>query len=249
MIICLFSCLYIAIVCVFERKPPALKDNAYIVIFVSFKMIKVNEIYYSIQGESTKAGLPCVFIRLTYCNLRCSYCDTEYAFHEGYDADIAQIIDEVKKYDCKLVELTGGEPLFQKESIELMHRLCNEGFEVMLETGGSLSIKDVDKRVKVILDFKCPSSGMTKKNLYENADLLKPEDEVKFVIGSREDYDWSKEIINKYELHNKCEVLFSAVFGKITPETIVNWILEDNLKVRFQLQMHKFIWEPMKRGV
>lgn len=212
-------------------------------------MLKVNEIYYSIQGESTKAGLPCVFIRLTYCNLRCSYCDTEYAFYEGKDYEIEEIIEEVKKFKCKLVELTGGEPLVQKEALPLMQQLCSEGYEVLLETSGSLPIKDIDKRVKIILDFKCPSSKMVKKNMYENAEFLKPIDEVKFVIGTREDFDWSKEIIAKYELDKKCEILFSTVFGSLSAETIVNWILEENINVRFQLQMHKIIWEPMKRGV
>lgn len=212
-------------------------------------MLKVNEIYYSVQGESTKAGLPCVFIRLTYCNLRCTYCDTEYAFYEGIEMELSEIIGRVKEYGCNLVELTGGEPLVQKESLELMKQLCDEGFEVMLETSGSLSVKDVDKRVKVILDFKCPSSGMVKKNFYENAGYLKPADEVKFVIGSREDFEWAKEMIARYELTKKCEVLFSIVFGNLAAEELVNWILEDKLNVRFQLQMHKVIWEPMKRGV
>lgn len=212
-------------------------------------MLKINEIYHSIQGESTKAGLPCVFIRLTYCNLRCSYCDTEYAFYEGYDKSVEGVIEEVKKYNCNLVEVTGGEPLVQEESIELMKRLCDEGFEVMLETGGSLPIENVDKRVSVILDLKCPSSGMLKKNLYENIKHLKPIDEVKFVIGTREDYEWSKEQIEKYGLNKKCPVLFSVVFGELEPVTLVNWILEDKLNVRYQLQMHKFIWQPDTKGV
>ena len=212
-------------------------------------MLKINEIYYSIQGESTKAGLPCVFIRLTYCNLRCSYCDTEYAFYEGYDESIDSVIEEVKKYNCKLVELTGGEPLVQKESIDLMKSLADEGFEVMLETGGSLPIDDVDKRVKIILDLKCPSSKMMKKNRYENIDHLKEFDEVKFVIGTREDYEWSKQKIQEYKLNEKCTVLFSVVFGELEPLTLVNWILEDKLDVRYQLQMHKFIWEPDTKGV
>lgn len=213
-------------------------------------MLKINEIYYSVQGESTFAGRPCVFIRLTYCNLRCSYCDTEYAFYEGYDKSIDSVLEEIKKYNCNLVEVTGGEPLVQKESLELMKRLAEEGYDVLLETGGSLPIKDIDKRVRIILDLKCPSSKMMKKNLYENIDHLKPVDEVKFVIGTREDYEWTKEIINKYELSNKCEILFSVVFGKLEPVQLVNWIIEDNLNfVRFQLQMHKFIWEPDKKGV
>lgn len=212
-------------------------------------MLKVNEIYFSIQGESSKAGLPCVFVRLTYCNLRCSYCDTEYAFYEGADKSIDEIVNEVKKYDCKLIEITGGEPLFQKECWELMERLCSEGFEVMLETGGSLPIKEIDKRVMIIMDIKCPSSKMMKKNLYENIDYIKPSDEIKFVIGTREDYEWSKEMISKYDLANKCAVLFSVVFGELEPVTLVNWILEDKLKVRYQLQMHKIIWHPETKGV
>lgn len=213
-------------------------------------MLKINEIYFSIQGESSKAGLPCVFVRLTYCNLRCTYCDTEYAFYEGKDLSVNDIISEVKKYRCKLVEITGGEPLVQMdECLELMKVLCDAGFEVMIETGGSLPIKDIDKRVMVIMDLKCPSSGMEKKNLYENVNYLKPTDEVKFVIGSREDYEWSKEQIKHYCLNDKCEVLFSVVFGKLEPVTLVNWIIEDKLDVRYQLQMHKYIWHPETKGV
>ncbi len=153
-------------------------------------MLKINEIYKSIQGESTSAGKPCVFVRLTYCNLRCTYCDTEYAFYDGKDMSVQQVIDEVGKYNCKLVEVTGGEPLVQMdECLELMNKLCDLGYEVMIETGGSLSIKEVDQRVKIIMDLKCPSSGMEKKNLYENIQYLKPTDELKFVIGNREDYE------------------------------------------------------------
>ena len=212
-------------------------------------MIKVNEIYFSIQGESSKAGLPCVFVRLTYCNLRCSYCDTEYAFFEGKYLSIEEIVSEVKKYNCNLVEITGGEPLVQNESLLLMKSLADDGFEVMIETGGSLPIKEIDPRVMVIMDLKCPSSGMLKKNLYENIDCLKPTDEVKFVLGSKEDYDWAKQTIGNYRLTEKSAVLFSVVFGKLEPVKVVNWILEDNLSVRFQLQMHKFIWEPAAKGV
>jgi 7-carboxy-7-deazaguanine synthase len=212
-------------------------------------MIKINEIYKSIQGESSKAGLPCVFVRLTYCNLRCTYCDSEYAFYDGKEMSITQIIDEVKKYNCKLVEITGGEPLFQNESIDLMKQLCDEGFDVMLETSGSLSIKDIDARVKIIMDLKCPSSKMMKKNLFENIEFLKPTDEIKFVIGNREDYDWSKKIISDYRLNEKCEILFSVVFEQLKPVTLVEWILEDNLNVRYQLQMHKYIWNPKQKGV
>ncbi|MBK7978746.1 MAG: radical SAM protein [Ignavibacteriae bacterium] len=212
-------------------------------------MIKINEIFYSIQGESSYAGLPCIFVRLTYCNIRCSYCDTEYAFYEGKDFTVEQIFSEIEKYKCKLVEITGGEPLFQKESLTLMEMLCDKNYEVMLETGGSLSIENVDKRVKIILDFKCPSSKMEKKNYYENVNFLKPIDEVKFVIGDYQDFLWSKNLIEKFELKKKCEILFSPVFGKIEYKQLVEWILNENLNVRFQIQQHKHIWEPNKRGV
>ncbi len=213
-------------------------------------MLKINEIYHSIQGESTSAGKPCVFVRLTYCNLRCTYCDTEYAFYEGKEMSVQQVIDEVEKYNCKLIEVTGGEPLVQMdECLDLMNKLCDLGYEVMIETGGSLSIKDIDTRVKIIMDLKCPSSEMEKKNLYENVQYLKPIDELKFVIGNREDYEWTKTILDKYNLPGKCEILFSVVFGELEPVQLVNWILEDKLDVRFQLQMHKHIWHPETKGV
>ena len=213
-------------------------------------MLKINEIYHSIQGESTSAGRPCVFVRLTYCNLRCTYCDTEYAFYDGKDFSVEQVIDAIEKYNCKLVEVTGGEPLVQiDECLELMKRLCDLGYEVMIETGGSLQIKDIDHRVKIIMDLKCPSSGMEKKNLYENINYLHAKDELKFVIGGREDYEWSVDIIKKYNIQRKCIILFSVVFGKLEPVELVNWIIEDKLDVRFQLQMHKYIWHPQTKGV
>lgn len=212
-------------------------------------MIKVNEIFFSIQGESSRAGLPCVFVRLTYCNLRCSYCDTGYAFYEGSDFSIDEIVDRVKSYNCNLVEITGGEPLMQNECLDLMKILCDSGFDVMLETGGSLPINSIDPRVMIIMDFKCPSSGMMKKNLFANIKFLKNNDEVKFVIGNREDYEWSKKIISTYELDRKCAILFSVVFGALEPVKLVNWILEEKLDVRFQLQMHKIIWHPETKGV
>ena len=161
-----------------------------------------------------------------------------------------QIIDEVEKYNCKLVEVTGGEPLVQMdECLELMKRVCELGYEVLIETGGSLPIKDIDHRVKIIMDLKCPSSGMEKKNLYDNIQCLKQTDELKFVIGNREDFDWSVDVLKKYNLKGKCEILFSVVFGKLEPVELVNWILEDKLDVRFQLQMHKYIWHPETKGV
>lgn len=212
-------------------------------------MLKINEIYESIQGESTLAGLPCTFIRLTYCNLRCAYCDTEYAFYEGKDMEFDEILARVKELGNNLVELTGGEPLVQKESLPLMKQLCDLGYAVMLETGGSLPIQDIDPRVKIIMDLKCPSSRMMKKNLYSNLEHIKPTDEIKFVIGSDEDYEWCKEQIEKYDLQNKCILLFSTVFTQYDPKRIVALILKDKLNVRFQLQMHKFIWKPEERGV
>ena len=211
--------------------------------------LKINEIYYSIQGESTHAGRPCVFIRLTYCNLRCTYCDTEYAFYEGKDMEITHIMNEIKQWDCNLVEVTGGEPLFQDKCINLLNELVNSNYEVMLETGGSLSISDVPKKVIKIVDFKCPSSAMEKKNLWSIVDDLQPHDEVKFVIGNREDFDWAKDRITEYSLDKICTLLFSPTFEKIDPPLMVEWILAENLPVRMQMQMHKMIWSPDKQGV
>ncbi|MDX2128566.1 MAG: radical SAM protein [Chloroherpetonaceae bacterium] len=212
-------------------------------------MLKINEIFYSIQGESSKMGLPCVFIRLTECNLRCTYCDTEYAFYEGVDRQIDDIINEVRSYSCRLVEVTGGEPLLQEEVYELMKQLCDENFEVMLETSGNMNVERVDPRVKKIIDMKSPSSGMLKHNDYKNLEIASINDEVKFVIGSRLDYDWAKKVIESYQLTDRLTVLMSVVFGELTPQTLAEWILEDKLKVRFQLQMHKFIWSPETKGV
>ena len=211
--------------------------------------LKVNEIYYSIQGESTHVGRPCIFIRLTYCNLRCIYCDTEYAFYEGKDIEIPEIMAKIKQWNCNLVEVTGGEPLFQDECIDLLNELTNQNYEVLLETGGSLSISDVPIEIIKIVDFKCPSSGMEKKNLWSIVNDLQPHDEVKFVIGDREDFDWAKEMLNKYSLNEKCSILFSPTFGKIDPSLIVEWILEGDIPVRMQLQMHKQIWESEVKGV
>ena len=211
--------------------------------------LKVNEIYYSIQGESTHVGRPCIFIRLTYCNLRCTYCDTEYAFYEGKDIEIPEIMAEIKQWNCNLVEVTGGEPLFQDECIDLLNELTNQNYEVLLETGGSLSISDVPTEIVRIVDFKCPSSGMKKKNLWSIVNDLQPHDEVKFVIGDREDFDWAIDMLNKYSLNEKCAILFSPIFGQIPPSLIVKWILDNNLPVRMQLQMHKHIWESEGKGV
>ena len=162
---------------------------------------------------------------------------------------ISDILHEIKKYKCKLVEITGGEPLIQEESLDLMKELCELEYEVMLETGGSLSIENIDHRVKVIMDFKCPSSGMVRKNDYENINFLKHTDEVKFVVGTKEDYQWSKNLINEFGLDKKCRILFSTVFDKLDNKELAEWILQDNLNARFQIQLHKYIWEPDKKGV
>tara|TARA_B100001996_G_scaffold97636_1_gene73098 strand:+ start:298 stop:939 length:642 start_codon:yes stop_codon:yes gene_type:complete len=211
--------------------------------------LKINEIYYSIQGESSYSGLPCVFIRLTYCNLRCSYCDTEYAFYEGKDISIKEIIRKVNSYKCNLVEITGGEPLLQKNCIELINQLEKNNKKVLIETGGSLPIKNISKNTHIILDLKCPSSNMESKNLWDNLDYIKKTDEIKFVIGNKADYDWVKKIIKKHNLEKKCLLLISPVHDKIDKEKIINWILKDNLKIRFQIQLHKEIWDKDKKGV
>ncbi|MCK6542131.1 radical SAM protein [bacterium] len=217
--------------------------------------LKVNEIFYSIQGESTHAGKPCVFVRLTYCNLRCTYCDTEYAFYSGRDMTVEDAIQTIQSYNCKTVEVTGGEPLLQERVYDLMMRLCDMGFEVLIETGGSLNVEKIDPRVLKIVDMKCPSSGMQEKNYYPNLNKLLPTDELKFVIGDRNDYEWAKALIAQYP-HTKQinSILFSPVFGTIEPVSMVNWMLEDKLQtiapnIRFQIQLHKVIWSPETRGV
>ncbi|MGB8353147.1 MAG: radical SAM protein [Chthoniobacteraceae bacterium] len=212
--------------------------------------LTVNEIYTSIQGESSWAGLRCVFVRLTACDLRCTYCDTEYAFYEGKKRGLQEVIDEVLAIDCPMVEITGGEPLLQKNVLPLMTALCDAGRTVLIETSGAHDISKIDARVHRIMDLKTPGSGECARNLYSNIEYLTQRDEVKFVIGSREDYEWSREQVEKFSLCTRCRtVLFSPIFGRIQPVEIVDWILEDKLEVRFQLQMHKFIWEPMERGV
>jgi 7-carboxy-7-deazaguanine synthase len=214
------------------------------------KTLTINEIYQSIQGESTWAGRPCVFVRLTFCDLRCNYCDTEYAFYEGSKQNLDEILHTVAKYSCPLVEITGGEPLLQKNVLPLMSMLCDSGYTVLLETSGAHDISKVDPRVHRIMDLKTPGSGEVEKNLWSNVDHLNAGDEVKFVMGSREDYEWSREIVQRHQLSSRCQaVLFSPIFGRIDPHEIVEWILADKLNVRFQLQMHKFIWKPTQRGV
>jgi 7-carboxy-7-deazaguanine synthase len=214
------------------------------------KTLTVNEIYHSIQGESTWAGEPCVFVRLTFCDLRCSYCDSEDAFYEGTKRTLQEIVDAVAAFQCPLVEITGGEPLLQKNVLPLMTMLADAGHTVLLETSGAHDISAVDSRVHRIMDLKTPGSGESARNLFSNIEHLTPRDEVKFVIGSREDYEWSRKQVMRHTLAKRCRaVLFSPIFGRIDPREIVEWILADKLPVRFQLQMHKFIWMPTQRGV
>ncbi|MCH2606201.1 MAG: radical SAM protein [Nitrospinales bacterium] len=212
-------------------------------------MIKINEIYLSVQGESTHTGLPCIFIRLTGCNLRCSWCDTAYAFHEGKNMSIDEILQKVENFGIHLVEITGGEPLMQDNVYTLMRRLIEKGYKVMLETGGSISLERVPKDVIKIMDLKCPGSGEQEKNNLDNLKLLAPHDEVKFVILDKKDYEWSRDIIKKYKINETAHILLSPVFDKLELKEMVKWILEDRLPVRLQTQLHKIIWDKNTIGV
>jgi 7-carboxy-7-deazaguanine synthase len=209
----------------------------------------VNEIFHSIQGESTHAGRPCAFVRLTGCNLRCGWCDTAYAFHDGQPMSLDEVLDRVQAYDCRLVEVTGGEPLLQPAVVPLMKRMLVEGYEVLLETGGSLSIAEVPPGVKRIVDIKCPGSGEAEKNLWANLSHLRDGDELKFVLAGREDYLWAREQINRRGLERLVPILFSPVHETLDPAEMVRWILEDRLDVRAQVQLHKVLWPAATRGV
>ncbi len=209
----------------------------------------VHEIYASVQGESTYAGLPCTFVRTSACNLRCRYCDTPHAFVEGGAMTLDAVLDRVDALGIKLVELTGGEPLLQQASFTLMTRLCDAGYTVLLETSGSVDIRDVDPRVRRIVDFKSPYSGEEEHNLYDLVAALRPHDEVKLVLADRADYEWARALVRERSIDRMCAVLMGCVFGKLDPRDLVAWILEDKLPVRMQIQMHKVIWDPAKRGV
>ena len=213
--------------------------------------LKVNEIFYSIQGESTYAGQPCVFVRLTGCNLRCSYCDTQYAYEEGRIMEVNHIFEQVDPHQCRLVEITGGEPLVQEETPVLIESLLNDGYEVLLETNGSMDINRVNEHCVKIVDIKCPSSGMMGKNDLDNLDKLTAKDELKFVLGTREDYEYAKKILGHKKLNPERinSVNFSTTFGKLKTKTLAEWILEDHLDVRLHLQLHKYIWDSEARGV
>ena len=209
----------------------------------------IHEIFASIQGESTYAGLPCTFVRTTGCNLRCTYCDTPHAFTQGEPRSLDSIVAEVQRLGVGLVEITGGEPLLQANCAPLMRRLCDAGFKVLVETSGSVYVGHLDCRVVKILDLKTPSSGELQANVMANLEVLQAQDEVKFVLGSRADYDWAKQVIQAHALTERCTVLMGPVFEALTPRHLAEWILQDKLPVRMQLQLHKFIWDPNARGV
>jgi 7-carboxy-7-deazaguanine synthase len=212
--------------------------------------LRINEIFFSIQGESTWAGCPCVFVRLTGCNLRCHWCDTEYAFYEGHHRTVEDIVECVRGYGCNLVEVTGGEPLLQKGVHSLFRLLLHSGFTVMVETSGERDLRLVEPSVIKIMDLKCPSSGECARNRMTNLQYLSARDEVKFVIADRGEFEWASAIINQYRLPQQVgAVLMSPVFGALSPADLASWILSERLPVRMQLQMHKHIWPPNTRGV
>jgi 7-carboxy-7-deazaguanine synthase len=213
-------------------------------------MLTVNEIFHSIQGESTHAGRPCVFVRLTACDLRCSWCDTPYAFHEGQKMSVDDVLGRVRDFGCDVVEITGGEPLLQPEVYPLMQRLLDDGRTVMLETGGHISVERVPERVIRVIDVKCPGSGEADRNHWPNLDRLRPTDEVKFVIKDRTDYEYARGVVAAHQLVGHCAaVLFSPVHGVLDAKHLAAWVLEDRLPVRVQVQVHKFIWDAGTRGV
>ena len=212
-------------------------------------MITVNEIFYSVQGESSYAGRPCVFVRLTACDLRCSWCDTPYAFHEGRKMSVDEVVAAVATHGCPLVEITGGEPLLQEDVYELMERLLADGCTVMLETGGHRPIDQVPAPVIKVVDVKCPGSGESDKNHWPNLDTLAAHDEVKFVIADRADYEFARDVVGGKLKGRSNPILFSPVHGTLDPKQLSEWVLADRLPVQVQLQLHKFIWHPSTRGV
>jgi 7-carboxy-7-deazaguanine synthase len=213
-------------------------------------MLTVTEVFHSIQGESSYAGLPCVFVRLTGCDLRCSWCDTAYAFHEGRKREVAEVLADVAAYRCRLVEVTGGEPLLQADVYLLLQRLLDAGYQVLIETGGHVPVDLVPEGVVRVMDVKCPGSGEAAKMRWDNLARLGSRDEVKFVIGDRADYDYAKTVVERDDLPSRVgTVLFSPVHGQLPPADLAAWVLADRLPVRVQLQVHKYIWEPATRGV
>ena len=211
--------------------------------------LKVNEIFLSIQGEGTRAGTPCVMIRLTGCNLRCSWCDTQYAWDQGRQMSIDQVLARVEELACRLVAVTGGEPLLQPATPELLRRLCEAGHITLLETNGSLDVSPVDRRVVKIVDFKCPASGYQENNRWENLEQLTQDDEVKFVIADREDYDFARQAVATRNITELCAVILAPVHGRLNPADLAEWILADGLDVRLSVQLHRIIWPDRDRGV
>jgi 7-carboxy-7-deazaguanine synthase len=210
--------------------------------------MRITEIFFSVQGESTHAGRPCVFVRLTGCNLRCVWCDSEYTFTGGERMSLEDVLAKVRSYGCRLVEITGGEPLAQAESFELIRRLCEEEFEVLIETSGSIDISPVDPRAKIILDLKCPGSGEESKNRWENLEILRPQDEIKFVVADRSDYEWVRRVIDERDLGRRT-ILLSPVWGRMPLQPLAEWMLADRLPARLQTQLHKHIWGADVHGV
>ncbi len=219
---------------------PSTSDNS--PIPAADRELRVSEIFYSLQGESRTVGLPTVFIRLTGCPLRCGYCDTSYAFSGGERLTLSEILKQVAAYDARYVTVTGGEPLAQRDCWLLLKLLCDAGYNTSIETSGAVDIRQVDRRVSTVMDIKTPGSGEVERNLYENLDLLKRKDQVKFVITDRADYEWSRQFIADNELPGKLEILFSPVHGELDPAKMAKWILADNLQVRMQIQLHKYLW-------
>ena len=213
--------------------------------------MRITEIFHSIQGESSYAGLPCIFVRLTWCNLRCRWCDSEYTFTGGTEMSVEAVLEQVRLYSCKLVEVTGGEPLVQKrECVELVQRLCDADYQVLIETGGSLDTSVLDARAIKIIDVKCPDSGEAHRNHWANLERLGARDEIKFVIASRADFDYALDVIARYGLDKRAPfVLFSPVWGEVALEEFAAWILQWGGRGRMQLQMHKYIWGPEAKGV
>ena len=209
----------------------------------------IHELYRSIQGESQYAGLPCVFVRTAVCDLRCSWCDTPHAFNKGERISRQSVLEKVLAFDCPLVELTGGEPLLQPAVFPLMTDLCDAGKTVLLETSGGRDISPVDRRVHIIMDLKCPDSSECESNHWPNLDVLKPSDEIKFVVASRRDWEWTEATIRQHNLKERFHVLVSGTFGGVPLRELVDWVLESKLNVRFQLQLHKYVWDPQAKGV
>lgn len=225
-----------------DEGPGELREPSAVLRLPPEERLKVNEIFYSLQGESTRAGLPCVLIRLTGCHLRCRWCDSEHSFYEGDWLSRAEVLERVAAFECPMVELTGGEPLLQPGALPLLTDLCDAGYEVLLETSGAVDIGAVDPRVRRVVDVKCPGSGEADRNHWPNLDLLRPTDELKLVLADEADYLWARDLVTTRELHRRCPVHFSPVAGELEPRTLAEWILRDRLPVRLSLQLHKQLW-------